>query len=41
MLTTLLIVAICVEVGFKPRIDVGKNVFLWYGRKDRKYFRLL
>lgn len=30
-----------IEVSLKPRIDFGRNVYLWYGRNERKYIKIL
>ena len=40
----LLIISISVsivEYFYSPRLDFGKNVYLWYGTKLRKHIKLL
>jgi len=38
----LVLLAVCiVEYRERPRIDFGRNVYLWYGRDNRKCIRII
>ena len=38
----IVLLAICIiEYRERPRIDFGRNVYLWYGRNERKYIKIL
>lgn len=32
-----LVSLVIIEVIYRPRLDFGKGIWLWYGRRDRKY----
>lgn len=36
----ILVLGLVLEIIFKPRIDFGEKIILWYGKKTRKFIIL-